>query len=201
MGVERPARASKTRAKILDAALREFAAKGYAATTTRRIAERAGVNEVTIFRHFGSKRGLFLALVRRWTDLRSELSGIELEPSGDVAADLARFGSLIYAILMERRLFMRLMLDEVRRNPRQWRHVSGAPFTALDALRSYFERARRKGLVRSVDPYLAALGFLSFFVRSVMVETFLGRDAFITMNEATIRDFARLYVDGLRRKR
>ncbi len=45
-----------TRERILQAAAELFAEKGYARATTRSIAEAAKVNEVTIFRHFGSKK-------------------------------------------------------------------------------------------------------------------------------------------------
>jgi AcrR family transcriptional regulator len=46
---------------ILDAARELFGSGGYAATTTRQIAETAGVTEKAVFRHFGSKAGLFEA--------------------------------------------------------------------------------------------------------------------------------------------
>lgn len=44
-----------TRGRVMKAALAEFALWGYKGTSMRRIAERAGVNEVTIFRNFGNK--------------------------------------------------------------------------------------------------------------------------------------------------
>jgi AcrR family transcriptional regulator len=44
---------------LLDAARDLFAARGFKGTSTRDIAERAGVSEVMIFRHFGSKANLF----------------------------------------------------------------------------------------------------------------------------------------------
>ena len=50
--------------KILEAALRVFAETGYRGATTRRIAQEADVNEVTLFRHFGSKEELIHAAVR-----------------------------------------------------------------------------------------------------------------------------------------
>src|SRR5687768_5683895 len=43
---------------ILDATLRVFGEAGSRGATTRRIAQEAGVNEVTLFRHFGSKEKL-----------------------------------------------------------------------------------------------------------------------------------------------
>ena len=50
------------RERLLGAARAVFAAKGYQAATTREIAARAGVAELTLFRHFSSKQGLFEAL-------------------------------------------------------------------------------------------------------------------------------------------
>lgn len=51
-----------TRQKLIYAALELFIAQGVG-TPTRKIAERADVNEVTLFRHFGSKYGLLLAIL------------------------------------------------------------------------------------------------------------------------------------------
>lgn len=51
--------------RILDAAADLFTTYGYAATTTRALAARAGVNEVTVFRRFGSKQGVLRALAER----------------------------------------------------------------------------------------------------------------------------------------
>ncbi|MBF2026341.1 MAG: TetR family transcriptional regulator [Oscillatoriales cyanobacterium C42_A2020_001] len=52
-----------TRQKLIHTALELFASHGVTATTTRQIADSAGVNEVTLFRHFGSKHGLLLAVI------------------------------------------------------------------------------------------------------------------------------------------
>ena len=52
------------RDRILDAAKRIYAQHGFRGATTRLIAVEAGVNEVTLFRTFGSKAALFEALMR-----------------------------------------------------------------------------------------------------------------------------------------
>jgi AcrR family transcriptional regulator len=54
-----------TRERLLAAALAVFAEKGYRAATTREIAARAGVAELTLFRRFSSKQGLFEALLEQ----------------------------------------------------------------------------------------------------------------------------------------
>jgi AcrR family transcriptional regulator len=50
---------AEVRGRLLEAAREAFATSGFGGATTRDIAERAGVAEVLIFRHFGSKAGLF----------------------------------------------------------------------------------------------------------------------------------------------
>lgn len=50
---------NSTTTNILQAARSLFAERGYAAVSTRQIAQKAQVNEVTLFRHFGSKEQLF----------------------------------------------------------------------------------------------------------------------------------------------
>lgn len=52
-----------TRQRLIGAALELFTAQGVTETTTKQISERAEVNEVTLFRHFGSKHGLLLAVI------------------------------------------------------------------------------------------------------------------------------------------
>ena len=53
---------SEIRQQILKTAIQLFAQKGFRGTTTREIALAAGVNEVTIFRHFASKQELYSAI-------------------------------------------------------------------------------------------------------------------------------------------
>ncbi len=53
-----------THERIVSTALELFARQGITDTTTRQIADRAQINEVTLFRHFGSKHGLLLAVLQ-----------------------------------------------------------------------------------------------------------------------------------------
>jgi AcrR family transcriptional regulator len=53
------ARKTKTRNNIMKVALKLFSEQGYYGTTTKQIAQEAGINELTLFRHFGTKENLF----------------------------------------------------------------------------------------------------------------------------------------------
>src|SRR4051794_38999386 len=49
--------------KIIKAAVETFSEKGYAASSTSEIAQKAGVAEGTIFRHYKTKKDLLLSIV------------------------------------------------------------------------------------------------------------------------------------------
>jgi AcrR family transcriptional regulator len=56
-------RQTQKQKQILEAAIHVFAEKGYSGASTSEIAERAGVAEATIFKHYRTKKGLLLRLV------------------------------------------------------------------------------------------------------------------------------------------
>src|SRR6185437_9002566 len=68
---ERGPAAEQTRERILEAAVAEFGAKGFAGARTAEIAARAGVNQQLIAYHFGGKQGLLDELRARWADAQS----------------------------------------------------------------------------------------------------------------------------------
>jgi AcrR family transcriptional regulator len=55
----------RTRERILKAALKEFAAKGFAGARVEAIARRAGVNKRMLYQYFGNKQALFGEVLRR----------------------------------------------------------------------------------------------------------------------------------------
>ena len=67
---------SDSRDRIIRAAVDVFAEAGYRGATTRRIAQQAGVNEVTLFRHFGSKEELIEEALTRMGEWAKEPNSI-----------------------------------------------------------------------------------------------------------------------------
>lgn len=76
--------AAATRARILDAARRRFAADGYAGAPARDIAAEAGVTVGALFHHFGSKAGLFRAVFEQ---LLGELNDAALASFRDAKSE------------------------------------------------------------------------------------------------------------------
>jgi AcrR family transcriptional regulator len=71
---ERKLDAERSRRLLLDAALEEFAAKGYAGARVQDIADRAGVNKQLINYYFGGKSGLYVELGRRWLEREADFN-------------------------------------------------------------------------------------------------------------------------------
>lgn len=84
------------RQRLIQAAFELFSTQGVGVTTTRQVAEQADVNEVTLFRQFGSKQGLLLAVVQEtaaWDQLAETLASTASAPDlhQAVAAVLAQY--------------------------------------------------------------------------------------------------------------
>src|SRR3954447_21491550 len=66
-------------AEILDAALACFADRGYDATRVRHVAQRAGVSDAALYRHYASKEAVALALfathMRRYSEAFAAVAG------------------------------------------------------------------------------------------------------------------------------
>lgn len=186
-----------TNTRILDAALRLFYQNGYDGTTTRGIAEGAGVNEVTLFRNFGSKEKIFLAVIERETDVVADIEEFGLRPSGNVEDDLAKAGERIHHEMVSRSKLVKIAMVEASKDPRVWDSIGHVPFQVLGMLTRYFDEAKEAGYIRDVNSQLAAVTFFSFFFRSMVATAFLGQDVFIKMGQETIREFAGLMARGL----
>lgn len=107
----------EARRLLLDAARELFARKDYRSTTTREIAESAGVTEYLLFRHFGSKAGLFReALVLPFTSIVDEFAQTwqTIDPDNTKEEDLARhFVERVYDVVVEHRgLLLTLVASE-----------------------------------------------------------------------------------------
>jgi len=78
----------RTRARILEAAFAEFAAKGFAGARVSEIARRAASNKRMLYHYFTDKKGLFRAVMRDKVTARQALAA---KSSGQVSEDLPRW--------------------------------------------------------------------------------------------------------------
>src|SRR5260221_4043992 len=88
------------RAAILDIAMNEFLAAGYAATSMSSIAARIGGSKATLYNYFSSKEELFEACVTaRCEQLQAIIYEVEAE-GGDFRASLQRVGERFLALIL-----------------------------------------------------------------------------------------------------
>lgn len=113
-GVGRPrdGNPEETRREILAAASEAFAAAGYVGATTRAVASRAGVNVATLHYHFGSKEGLYRAVLEAAG--RGTLPDL---PPGDAPETVARVVEALFRFAEERPGLARLALLDALAGP------------------------------------------------------------------------------------
>ena len=143
------------RDRLLDAAARLYAESGFRGATTRRIALAAGVNEITLYSHFGSTAALLQAAIERAGLLAHDVP--LPEQPGEPRAELLAWSREHLARLRERRTLVRTCMAEVEEHPEMVPAEGSAPARAAQALCHYVERLRAQGRARAdFDPAAAA---------------------------------------------
>ena len=144
--------------KILAAAQRVYAEHGFRGATTRRIAETAGVNEVTLFRIFGSKDALLEEAVRP-NATRREVAVLTEEPV-DPEAEITAWVGAQLAFLRERRSLIRKAMSELEERPQFLACVREGPECAHRALKNYLEALAARGFIDASPDLPAAIAML-----------------------------------------
>jgi AcrR family transcriptional regulator len=152
----------ETRQRILQAAAQVFAEQGYARATTRALAAAAGVNEVTLFRHFGSKQGLFSAIIEAHAAPALN-TAMAAQFTGEYRQDLLVMGGYVLQVMLERRDAMRLMLCEAEHFPEVRQVLAENPRQLRQALAGYLQQQMAQGRVRSLHAEAAAQAFWGMF--------------------------------------
>ncbi len=146
-----PAVPRPTRQLLLAAASRVFARDGLAGATTRAIAEEAGVNEVTLFRHFQTKDRLLAAVVGENFGPDASHDRVPLPvASADLRHDLRELARRYDALLNENLPLVRTMIGEIHHHDReQERQVFRGIFRPIkDALHARLAAAVASGELR-----------------------------------------------------
>ena len=140
----------ESKAKILTAAARVYAEHGFRGATTRRIAEAAGVNEVTLFRHFKSKEALLAQALRLPHD-SSSLPRLPDEPV-DPPAELLDWVTAQHKLLCDQRSLMRKAMSEMEERPSFCAGPREGAMIAAGALRRYLDRLADRGWLEPGHP-------------------------------------------------
>jgi AcrR family transcriptional regulator len=212
--------ADERRLQIAEVAMRLFSERGFRGTTTKEIAQAAGVSEAIIFRHFATKEELYTAIIdykgcggagtsavaERPEQLAviDEIRGCVAEAL-EAADDLAVFQGVAQHMLDHHQGdpdFLRLLMYIALEN-----HSLGQVFwdknvrVLYEFLGGYVRRRQREGAFRDVDPYAAVRVFLGSVIHHSLVNLLWDKDPasriFKVSNEEAARQFAEILLLGV----
>jgi len=183
--------------RILQAAATIFSEQGYARATTRAIATAAGVNEVTLFRHFGKKENLLAAVIDRYADLPGLIGQMQAQLTGEYRQDLLTFGHLFVQMLLARREAVRLMLCEVDHFPELGELLAQNPRRLRQMLSGYLQNQIAQGRVRPLPPETMAQAFWGMFFAHGVSLAILNEPVSLAMPlDEVVARFVDIFADG-----
>jgi AcrR family transcriptional regulator len=166
-----------TETKILKAALHLFAQRGYSGTTTKDLAQSAGVAEGTLFRHFENKKAILVAVASQgWveilTDLLTELSEM---------ASYKAIGQVMQRRMLNLRKnsdLMRVCFMEAQFHPELREQIQTEVIgKMIDVAEAFFQTAMDRGIYRPMNPRMVARVFLGMFTVAGFSQETLGDDS------------------------
>jgi AcrR family transcriptional regulator len=191
-----PRSPEETRTRILAATRELFAKKGRRGTTTREIAELAGVNEATLFRHFGNKDAIIEAVAEYYCPVGA-VQDVAGALSGDLQTDLHKLATVLVDRMESVRdlIIASLVEEEADSNlsTAAWRGPSAIRQIVMDYMAKQVEAERLQG-----DPLLLARVFMGMIFALV-----IGRKKFPDLAHSTqeIIDFQiNVFLNGTRKK-
>ena len=159
----------RTRANILEVAAAEFGEKGLAGARIDEIAALTQTSKRMIYYYFGSKEGLYLAVLedsyKRVRDIEAELHLQDLEPE----QALRRLVAFTFDHHLQHENYIRLVMNEnINRGQylAQSQHIQELNVPAIAAIRHLYQRGIKSGVFRTgLDPVdiHASISALSFF--------------------------------------
>lgn len=187
-----------TRTRILKAATRLFAAKGYDATTTKDLATTAHVAEGTIFRHFDSKKAILIEVATNgWieilTDLLTALSEMESYRA-------------IKQVMRQRMLHMgknanllRVCFFEAQFHPELREKIQAEVIDKMtDVTEAFFSTAMDKGVYRRMNPRIVSQVFLGMFaIAGFSDRTIINPDASPQALQEMAEGIADIFLNGV----
>jgi AcrR family transcriptional regulator len=159
----------RTKANILEVAAAEFGEKGLAGARIDEIAAATQTSKRMIYYYFGSKEGLYLAVLeesyRRVREIEAELHLQDLEPE----QALRRLVAFTFDHHLNHENYIRLVMSENMNRGQyiaQSRRIQELNVPAISAIRQLYQRGVKSGVFRpGLDPVdiHASISALSFF--------------------------------------
>ena len=187
----------KTADRIIDAALQLISEKGYTAATTKAIAELAGVNEVTIFRHFGCKHEIVKAIIDKFSYNPVLQNIVRENVSWDLETDLLNFSNKYYEYMMSIKDFVMIGFRESMQFPEINEEIANVPLHIKKELIHYFKEMYNQGKIREVNFEAAALSLIALNFGLFISRARLGVNVTLVPTEELIKTNVSIFSRGL----
>jgi len=162
---------SSTDEKIIKATFEILQEEGFAKATTKKIATKAGVNEVTIFRNFKNKNNLVEVTKEYHLQLLinklKEIFEFDDDDGIEEYLKISFFG--ILNLTEEDLSILRVAMEEVRQDPEKTILISDITDVILDQLEEFFTVKIETGVIRKVNPKSLAIMCFGMLFQSVIL--------------------------------
>ena len=183
------------RDQLLDAAVRLYSETGYRGATTRRIALQAGVNEITLFRHFGSKDALIREAIARAG--ASPVHEMLPDTPRDPFREVRDWAWAHVTELRQRRSLIRTCMAEIEEPPGIFSAENSSPAVAAKALCRYLRRLREAGLAKAQFDETAASAMLMGALFADAMGRDIMPDLYRNEPEEGVDQYVQLFLRGL----
>lgn len=156
--------------------MQAFAERGFSGTRTSELAQACGVSDTMLFKLFGSKRGLYRAMIA-WKLARSGEGVFPLDAAarGDDRAVFETVGRELLRNILGDPAFMRLLLfSALEGHPLARMFYEARSRKVIGFLAGHVRRRIREGAFRRVDPDLAAMAFLGVVFQFALTVNLFG---------------------------
>ncbi|TLG77504.1 TetR/AcrR family transcriptional regulator [Culicoidibacter larvae] len=183
-----------TKEKIVAATMQLLAQKGYKSTTTKEIASVAGVNEVTLFRNFGTKKNIVIHAIKYVPKMR-RLEELATLFTGQLVQDLQTFMATYIQFLADdyTQVLMSIRDEEMYEELKPL--LVDLPMQVKLSLVNYFNKMLRLNQIKAADYELIAVEMMVSCLGFVQADIYYGdswigidRDTFIAKQVKQIQN-------------
>lgn len=188
----------KTEQKIVDATIFLLDKEGMNSTTTKKIAKKAEVSEVTVFRKFKSKDNLLKIAKIYYSDYFLEkISDIFTNyEDTDLESLLKHIWGKLVNFLDNNLDIIKIALDELMSNPEEEKIFSKFSDEVLKNLTNIFQEQVDKGKIRKINPSAAALTVFSVIIEGIIFWKFESKVSNDDTNKY-LDDFLDIFIKGI----
>jgi AcrR family transcriptional regulator len=186
----------RTRQAVIDAAHQLFVEQGYAGTSMRQIAEKAGLALGGIYNHFPTKESIFSEVILAYHPFHQILPLIKNTPGNSFEAFVRNAAKNMVAELGRRPDFIKLLFVELvefegRNIPKMFQVI----FPQVLPLVKRFTDGR--GELRNIPPFVLFRSFLGLFFSYYMTEFLLAGTPANLIQKGSVDDFVEIYLHGV----